>query len=153
MLFKHGRPGWVAWLQETHCHTPKEKVFRPCRCIHLSSGCPNYFQRQLPSPLYQFMRLIWVDQPLTMLLLWPLLWTLWLVKSASKGFIGLDILLKLSANGGVSLQWFEVLYFRTVIMPMGVGPFARPPPPPLLPLRQDWDWWLFQVSLIVSHIS
>lgn len=49
-------------------------------------------------------------------------------KSTSRGFIGLEILLKLPANRGVASLWVVAfLYFRTVIMSMDVDPLHCPP--------------------------
>lgn len=48
-----------------------------------------------------------------------------LVKSASGGFIALEILLKPPANGGGSSPWVVAfLYFRTVIMSVSIEPSA-----------------------------
>lgn len=50
-----------------------------------------------------------------------------IIKSAIEGFEGLGILLKLPADERLHCDWIELLCFRTVIMPMGVEPFAPLP--------------------------
>lgn len=52
----------MPWVGGLISGDTKEKVFRPCRCLHLSSGHQNYIEKQPTNPLCQLMRLIvWID--------------------------------------------------------------------------------------------